>query len=502
VTNPEAAAAAKSFNGGRGLDAVIITAATVSSDPVQLAGELCRPRGRVSAVGLVGMDIPRQLYYEKELDFYVSRSYGPGRYDAEYEEKGTDYPFSYVRWTENRNMLEFLRLLAAGMNLAPLITHSFDIAEARRVYELILDARREYFLGVLFEYPQESTVKRKLTFAPPAARSAESDIRLGIIGPGSFARATLLPALRKMPGVTIQGVCSATGRSAQSEAKASGAAYCTTDYREILTDPQINAVLIATRHNLHARMVVDALEAGKNVLVEKPLALQRGELEEVMQAARDHPERLLMVGFNRRFSTHSRRIKTDLTALRPPFMLHYRVNAGYLPPESWVHDPEEGGGRILGEMCHFVDMLQFLTGCDPVRVWAQPVKGNGEAARLRDNVDCTILFADGSVGNILYTSLGPRTLAKESVEVFAGGRAFVLDNFRSVIEYDETAHAHRALSQDKGHAQMLAAFVDALKKGTPSPIALRELYLTSLATFAIVESLETGRPVDLSLPTT
>ncbi|MGE5141705.1 MAG: bi-domain-containing oxidoreductase, partial [Rudaea sp.] len=432
VTNAGAQAAAKGFGEGRGLDAVIVTAAAAGSEPVRLAGELCRERGRVSAVGLVGMEIPRQLYYDKQLDFFVSRSYGPGRYDPQYEEKGKDYPLGYVRWTENRNLQEFLRLLAGGMDLSPLITHTFSIEDAEKVYAVVnSSATREYFLGILFQYPADAPVRTRVTFHSEPAPAMEGDVQVGVIGPGSFARATLLPALKKLPGVSIRGVCSATGRTAEAEARASGAAYCTSDYAEILNDPQINTVVISTRHNLHARLVVESLDRGKHVFVVKPLALTPAELCQVAAALRRHPDQLLMVGYNRRFSVYTRELQTALKSLPRPFQMHYRVNAGSIDPRRWVHDTVEGGGRIVGEVCHFVDLLQTFAGAAPVQVFAQGVRGATEVAGLDDNLAISLLFADGSAGNIVYTALGARSLAKERVEVFAGGRALVLDNWKA-----------------------------------------------------------------------
>jgi predicted dehydrogenase len=493
---------AKDFSQGRGLDAVIVTAATASSDPVRLSGELCRERGRVSAVGLVGMDIPRSIYYEKELDFRVSRSYGPGRYDPQYEEKGHDYPIGHVRWTENRNLEEFLRLLSNGLDVSPLITHTRSIENAEDVYEMLLkNPRQEYFLGVLFEYPREANLARHVTLKPepPAAREGKDQIQLGVIGPGNFARATLLPVLNKMKGVSIRAICSATGRSAEGEGRRSGAVYITSQYQEVLSDKLVDAVVIATRHNLHARIVVEALAAGKHVFVEKPLALCAEELCEVARAVERAPKQLLMVGYNRRFSVHTRRLKQWLAPLSKPYISHYRVNAGYIEPKSWVHDTEEGGGRIVGEVCHFVDLLQYLAGSAPVQVFANEVGGDSDAARLRDNLAVSILFADGSVGNIIYTALGSRALPKERIEVFAGGRSFVIDNFRSSSEYGGSAHEHKGWAQDKGHTRMLEEFIAAIKSGKSAPISVNELLLSSLSTFAIVESVDTGLPARVGL---
>lgn len=502
----DALGAAKAMSNGHGVDAVIVTAATADSAPVKLAGELCRERGRVSVVGLIGMDVPRDLYYKKELDLFVSRSYGPGRYDPQYEEKGHDYPIGYARWTENRNMQEFLRLLASGLDLNPLITHTRPLDDAAAVYEMLLNnPKHEYFLGVLFEYPREANLATRVELKSAGRetsgvkREARGEIQLGVIGPGSFARATLLPALKRMPNVSIRGVCSASGRSAEAEGRAANAVYCASDYRDILNDAQIDTVVIATRHNLHAPLVVEALGKGKHVFVEKPLALNQDELCAVVQAAREHPQQLLMVGYNRRFSSHAAALKQWLAPLPKPYVMHYRINAGFIEPQSWVHDPEEGGGRIVGEVCHFVDLMQYFAGAAPVEVFVRAVGGETDAARLRDNLSITITFADGSIGNIVYTALGARSLAKERVEVFAGSRALVIDNFKSATNYGDTARTHSSWAQDKGHSRMLQEFLGAIQDGKSAPIASEGLFLTSFTTFKVLESLSTKLPMQVAI---
>jgi predicted dehydrogenase len=492
--------AAKAMTEGGGADAVIVLAATADSKPVELAGELCRERGCVSVVGLVGMDIPRDLYYKKELDLVVSRSYGPGRYDPQYEEKGVDYPISYARWTENRNMQEFLRLLAIGMDLSPLITHIKSIDDAAHVYDMLLhNPNKEYFLGVLFEYAAQIDAKSKIVLqsnASPRAKNAK--IKLGVIGSGSFARATLMPVLKDNPDVAIRGICSATGRTAESEARASGAEYCTSRAEDILNDAEIDTVVIATRHNLHASLVCQALTQGKNVFVEKPLALNLEELEQVAKTYQS-ANRLLMAGFNRRFSAHSIAVKNWLSKLTKPYMIHFRVNAGFIEPHVWVHDAEEGGGRIIGEVCHFVDLLQYWAGSAPMEVFANSVGGDTDAERLRDNITIAIRFADGSIGNIVYTALGSRAMSKEYAEIFAGQHSLVVDNFKSAIHYGDSVKRQGGLAQDKGHETMLKEFLAAIRDAKPSPIPFEQLYATTLATFKVVESLDTWRPVGMKL---
>ncbi len=496
ATTDDAKGLANELSSGAGLDAVLVTAATPTSDPITLAGELCRLRGRVSAVGLVGMDVPRPLYYDKELDFFVSRSYGPGRYDPAYEEHGNDYPIGYVRWTENRNLQEFLRLLANGLDVSPLITHTSSLEHANDLYDMILNnPRQEYFLGVLFEYPaQPSRATRiELPQVTVPTRTSNDIVRVGLIGAGLYARGTLLPELKKITGAQIRVVCSASGRSAQAEAQASGAAYATSDYRDVLNDDTIDAVVIATRHNLHAPIAIDAIRRGKHVFVEKPPALNEQELHDIVQALREHPEVKFTVGYNRRFSSPVQTTKQQLAKVAKPFVMSYRVNAGAIDASSWVHNPIEGGGRIVGEVCHFVDLLEYFCGVLPTRVFAQNV--SGDASRLQDNVSIALAFEDGSTGSILYTALGARSLPKERIEIFAGGKGYVIDNFKQTLLYGSDVKKVGGMNQDKGQPQMLHAFFNAIQKNTPAPIPLNEWLFTSLTTFAILESLRTSLPI-------
>jgi predicted dehydrogenase/threonine dehydrogenase-like Zn-dependent dehydrogenase len=498
TTTDQALGMAQTMSDGAGLDAVLVTAATTSSDPVKLAGELCRLRGRVSAVGLVGMDVPRQLYYDKELDLSVSRSYGPGRYDPTYEEQGKDYPIGYVRWTENRNLQEFLRLLANGLDVSRLITHTLPLTDAPQVYDMLLNnPTKEYFLGVLFEYagaPSRAT-RIDLPQTVSAPREKTDAIQLGIIGVGQYARGTLLPALKKIPGTQVRAVCSASGRSAHAEADGIGAAYATSDYHEVLNDDAIDAVLIATRHNLHAPLAVEAIARGKHVFLEKPPALTAEELMSIVDALRANPRVQFMVGYNRRFSTHAQALKRALAKLPKPLVMQYRINAGKIDAASWVHDAHEGGGRIIGEGCHFIDLLQFFCDAAPVQVFATSVGGDSDAARLQDNVTIQITFADGSIGNILYTSLGARSLPKERVEVFAGGTTLVIDNFKQTLIYGAEVKKQGGVQQDKGQPEMLRAFLDAIRTGGASPIPVVQIVSTSLVTFGVIESLRTNVPV-------
>jgi predicted dehydrogenase/threonine dehydrogenase-like Zn-dependent dehydrogenase len=480
------------FSDGQGVDAVIITAATKSNEPVELAGRICRDKGQVSAVGDVKMDIPRNIYYEKELDFRISRSYGPGRYDPDYEEKGIDYPIGYVRWTEKRNMEQFLRLISIGhLDVKPMITHIFKIEDALKAYELILEnPNKEDFTAVLLEYDPAKEHKPTVILTKGEKRVSGSDVvNVGLIGGGGFAKSTILPNLKKLDKVRIKAVATATGRSAKDIAKKYGCEYATTDYREILHDEDIHLVIIATRHNLHVPLTIEALKRGKNVHVEKPLALNMKQLKAVIEAERDSQGRLI-VGFNRRFAIQTSKAKKLFSKRKTPLMIHYRINAGYIPPDHWVHDPVQGGGRIIGEVCHFVDFLQFVTGAAPERVYATKISGSGNVIS-EDNVNITIDFVDGSRGSILYTALGSKSMPKEYIEIFGNGKNMIINNFKT--------GSFLSLTQDKGHYGEFKAFIEAILNGKPSPISVADLALTTLVTFKIHESLKQGEPMPINL---
>lgn len=481
--------AVKQFTDGFGADAVIVSAAADTNDPIELAGVIARDRAIVSMVGAVRMDIPRKVYYEKELQLRLSRSYGPGRYDADYEERGRDYPIGYVRWTERRNMQEFLRLVAAKLvKLDRLVTHRIPIEQAEQAYDIITGKTRQNYLGILLTYDETANRKSKVVALNRTAKAAE--VRLGIIGAGNFAKSVLLPRLAKLGGVSLVGLATATGRTAKAVGEQFGFEFCSTDYRELLQREDINTVLIATRHDTHAAMTAEAIRAGKTVFVEKPLATTEAALAELVAATEQNQGRVL-VGFNRRFSSLSAELKRffDGAGL---LAIAYRVNAGDIPKESWIQQ-DEGGGRVIGEVCHFVDLLQFLTGAEPVEVFAY----RSEAGA--DTLSVVIKFSDGSVCNINYFANGDRGLPKERVEVFGGGRSAVLDDFRQLEMWrDGKRKTSKRMSQDKGFDQELAAFVAAVRSGEAMPIDWRSLMMTSLATLRIEDSLRSGKPEAVS----
>lgn len=497
TSNDALAALTEERTAGIGADVIVVAAATSSNDPVTVAGRIARERGRVIAVGAVGLDIPRKDYYEKELDLRVSRSYGPGRYDEEYEEKGHDYPAGYVRWTENRNMGSFAHLLATrAADVRPLITHRFPIEQAAAAYRLISQTE-EPFLGVVLTYPADSPAARRVEVSASSASQrvgTHGVVGVGLIGAGNFATNVLLPAMKDAEHTRLTGVCTASGASARHVADRFGFSFATTDEAELLADPSVTAVVIATRHHLHAAQVIAALRAGKHVHCEKPLCLNREELDAVVAAAEAHPEQILTVGFNRRFSPMGQRLRSFARRAGEPLVMQYRANAGPIPLNHWVHDPEQGGGRIIGEACHFIDFLISLTGAPPVRVDARATPDGGRYRE--DNAVITLEFADGSVGTVVYAAGGDRSFSKERVEVFGGGLAAVLDDFRSLelIRDGKRTEERARLRQDKGHRAGWEALVTAIRTGGPAPVPLADSVAATLATFAAMDALRTGRP--------
>lgn len=488
---------------GHGVDAVIITADTASNEPVQLAGEIARDRATVVAVGAVRLTIPRKLYYEKELDFRISRSYGPGRYDPDYEDKGLSYPVGYVPWTQTRNMEAFLNLLAGGkLDVQPLITHRFSIMDGVQAYDLIGWRAGQPYLGVVLTYSKERSLDPRIELASehlrPTATRPER-LKIGVLGAGSFASRILLPAIKTLDSVELLGICSRSGQRAQSAGTKFGFAYATSSEAQLLADQNINVMVVATPHHLHARQVVAALDAGKHVFCEKPLCLSEEELTEILGVWQSGRGASLMVGYNRRFSPMARALKDFVAGSGEPMMMSYRVNAGPIPRNHWIQDPERGGGRIIGEVCHFFDFMTYVAGALPVRVSSQMLPNGSKYSD--DNLAVTLQFSDGSIGSVTYIANGDKSLAKERFEVFTAGKSAVLDDFRRLeLRQNGGVKLHRALlRQDKGHRGEWQAFVSSIIHNTRVLISPSEITATSLASFAAVKSARCGEPVPLAL---
>jgi predicted dehydrogenase len=454
---------AKRFSDGYGLDAVLITASTTSHDPLALAMEMSRRKGRVVVVGAIGLHIRREMVYAKELDLLMSTSYGPGRYDPSYEEQGLDYPHAYVRWTENRNMQAYLELIAAGrIVLAPLTARRLPVHRAPEAFKLLQEAKPRPYT-VLLEYPSEIEQPAVRRVAVTKAMSAPSGtIRLAILGAGVFARNVHLPNLRKLADqFHIEAIVARHGPNAVALARQFGARIAATDYREVLSDPAIDAVLIATRHHLHAEMVHAALQAGKHVFVEKPLALSEDELKMMVQLVQELNASpagcpAVYVGFNRRYSPYAIRLHNYIAARSTPLHVTYRMNAGYLPPEHWTHGTE-GGGRILGEACHIFDLFRFLVGAPTVAVWATGIRAKQLDVSPTDNFTATLQYADGSVCTLLYTAQGGQGLPKEAMELHVDAQSFLLDDYRHLQGFGVKEN-FTTKKQDKGHYDELVAF--------------------------------------------
>lgn len=495
----DAETATPAFTKNRGFDIALICADTASNDPVELAGKITRDKGQVVAIGAVGLQLPRKIFYEKELNFQVSRSYGPGRYDPDYEEKGIDYPYSFVRWTENRNMVAFLDLLAQKkLNVQPLISHRFPIHDAPQAYELITGKHKETYLGVLLTYPSElSGTSPAIKITAPTPIESDMPLSLGVLGAGNYARAVFLPVISKTSQIHKHSIASASGLSAAHSAQKYGFQYALSDEDEVLNASEVNVVAILTRHHQHARQVCTALKNGKHVYCEKPLAIHKSQLDEIFRALDRPGAPLLTVGFNRRFAPLSARLEQFIRQSAEPLSISYRVNAGFLPESHWLHDPQEGGGRIIGEACHFIDYMIFLAGELPTKVIAQSLPDAGKYRQ--DNVTVLLSFPNGSLGTLHYLANGDKSFPKERIEVFSGGKIAVLNDFRSLELLDQGRRKQMRswFRQDKGHAAAWNAFLRAIQEHLPPPISYSHLWGSAAASFAVMESLQTGSSVSL-----
>jgi predicted dehydrogenase/threonine dehydrogenase-like Zn-dependent dehydrogenase len=450
---------------GIGADGVIITAATSSDEVVSTAFNMCRKKGRVILVGDVGLNLNRADFYQKELDFFISTSYGPGRYDHIYEEQGLDYPVAYVRWTENRNMAEYLRLIAEDkLNVKSLIAKTYPLEQVPQAYEALKNPA-EKPLMVLLSYPQKIEIKRTIP-NPQASVAGKDKIRIAIIGAGGFAKGMHLPNLQALSeDYHIQAIVSRTGHNANATAKQFKANYASTDYEQVLNDKEVDAVLIATRHNLHAEMTLQALKVGKHVLVEKPLAINQDELQKIVAFYEQTDSApMLLTGFNRRFSPYARRIQEISKNRSNPMILNYRMNAGYIPLEHWVHT-EEGGGRNIGEACHIYDLFTYFTDSKVIKVTAHAITPKTNHYSRHDNFVATMHFEDGSVATLTYTALGSNKYPKEQMEVYVDGKVLVMNDYKSLSIVGTDSKGIQSKTMDKGQKQELEMFAQAIQQG-------------------------------------
>jgi predicted dehydrogenase/threonine dehydrogenase-like Zn-dependent dehydrogenase len=487
--------ACDNFTKGKGFDSVIITAAAPSNDPIVLSTELCRKKGKIIVVGAVKMDIPREPYfYKKELELKISCSYGPGRYDVDYEELGGDYPFAYVRWTEQRNMEAFLDLLSKGLiNMKPLISHTFDISQAEEAYELVLGNNPEPHIGILLKYDSN---QEKFTTSTTIKRNPNDKINVGFIGAGSFAQSYLIPNVKSF-GASLDTVVTSRGITSKNVAEKFGFNVCSSDKKDVIENKNINTVFIATPHSSHADLVIHSLESGKNVFVEKPLAVSMEELNKIIDV-KSNNNQPLMVGFNRRFAPISVSIKKEFENSGEPLVINIRVNAGFIPKDHWTQIPEIGAGRIIGEICHFIDLMQFFTNSDPIKVYAECIQSGNEKLKPDDNIAIVVKFKNGSVGNLTYLANGDPSLPKELIEVFGAGKVGIINNFQNGSLH--IGNKTKSLkSSGKGHQQEIQEFLNAIKDGKDSPISFRSICLTTLTTFKIIDSLITGLPQEIHI---
>ena len=475
---------------GYGVDSVIITAATTSKEPLAQAFQMCRKKGKVILVGTVGMEINREDIYKKELDFYISTSYGPGRYDPNYEEKGMDYPYHYVRWTENRNMQEYLKMLTEGkIQLNNIIEKVYKIKEATQAYQEF-EKEENKPLIVLLQYEQdvEKKINRRVEINSKFKLTSDK-IKIALVGAGSFAKGVHLPNLEKLKNFyNIYAIMSRTGSNATSIARQYRAKYATTNYQEILNDSDVDMVMICTRHNLHAQYSMEAMKKGKAVFVEKPMALNKKEMEEVFKTIQETGMSYL-VGFNRRFSKYAATIKEHLTERINPVIINYHMNAGYIPLDHWVHT-EEGGGRIIGEACHIFDLFNYFVDAEIESISVNSINPKTENISSQDNVVVTLKYKEGSICTLTYTALGDKSYPKETLEIYFDNKIITMDDYKSLKGYGiKMANINSKLSE-KGHYEELIAFSQVIKDSTKYPIPLWQIEQATKISFAVDQEIK------------
>ncbi len=489
---------AMAYSNGKGVDGVLVTASAKTDSIIHQSAQMCRKRGRVVLVGVVNLNLDRADFYEKELSFKVSCSYGPGRYDSNYEDKGIDYPFGFVRWTEQRNFKAILDAFAAGrLDVNDLISEKIPQSQAARAYKMLIDAPDK--MALLLTYPTEKSELENTVATPARLVKSPSvpQVIVGLIGAGNFAKLTLLPAL-KPAGARLKTVADINGVAGAYAAKKFGFEQTTNDYKTIFNDPEINTVFITTRHDLHAGMVIEALNAGKNVHVEKPLCLNRNELSQIKQAYEKSSGRQLLVGFNRRFSPHAEKIRSLIVSRSAPVCMNWLINAGFIPEDVWIQNKLVGGGRIIGEGCHWIDFMSYVVG-KPVATVSAAMINTTEGIKVRDDkISIILTFADGSVGTLNYFANGHKSYPKEAFELFCDGKVLHLDNFRKLKGYGWNNFKKMNLwNQDKGHKAEFQRFVEHIASGGESLISFEEIENATLASFAAVKSAESFSVVNI-----
>ena len=491
ISSKDASNQVKAQTRGLGADAVIITASSGSNEPLEISLDLARKKGKVIVVGAIAMDVPRSPFYEKEIDIRISCSYGPGRYDSAYEDDGIDYPAPYVRWSENRNMQSILDLVQAKtLDVNTLTTHKFNIEAAQSAYKLILSGE-EKSIGVILEYPDNSKSEKTISI-PKNKVNPSSDIKIGFIGAGAFAQSSLLPHI-KTANCAFTGVTTATPANAKAVAGRWGFEKASTDSMGLIEDKNVNLLFCASKHDSHAKYVLKAIECGKPIFVEKPLAINEQEFGEIESALQKKGGRV-MVGFNRRFSKPFEAINKFFAERRDPMTIIYRVNAGFIPKNHWIQNSEQGG-RIVGEACHFIDCMIYLTKALPVKIYAESITSDNAAVMNADNVSINIKFSDGSIGTVIYASSGDSSVEKEYCEVYAENSTAIMKNFKSVEFYRAKKMTKAEYDGTKGHKEEVLASIKAIRDGKDFPISFEEIKGATLATFAAVESLNSGVPV-------
>jgi len=491
----------ESATNGYGTDAVLLTASTKSSEPIQLAMMMARKKSKVVVVGAIGMNVPRKDFYEKEIDIRIACSYGPGRYDYQYEEYGVDYPIGFVRWTENRNMQAILDLLShRKISFSPLISHRFNIEDGIKAYDLITGKTKELYRGILLHYPENIKEKpaslNRIEIKGNININIHKIVNAGFIGAGNFAQSNLIPHLN-LPEVQLKGVVTSDSINSKSVGDKFGFEFASTNYKTITENDSINTIFIATRHDSHSKYVMESIKNTKNVFVEKPLCLNYDELKTIIDLYNDSPKKsVLRVGFNRRFSKPFEEIKCFFQNSIEPLIINYRVNAGFIPKTHWIQDPLQGG-RIIGEGCHFIDIMQFLTNSKPISVYAEKIESSNAQVNNFDNVVITIKFANGSIGNLLYLANGDNSVPKEYCEVYSSGKTAVMKDFKENVFYSNNRKITKRYDGKKGHKEEIIDFINAINGKADHKLTFESICLTSLTTFRVLESLQQKKIIEI-----